>query len=46
MTLETNQRRNEPESRATAQGVWAGARAIEPIRGDLADPASTAFEDQ
>jgi hypothetical protein len=28
------------------QGVGAGARATKPIRGDLVDPASTAFEDE
>jgi hypothetical protein len=45
-TLETNQRRNGPRSRAAAQGVGAGAQATEPIRGNLMDPASTAFEDE
>jgi hypothetical protein len=44
--METNRRQNGPGSRAAAQGVGAGARAIEPIRGDLVDPASTAFEDE
>jgi hypothetical protein len=38
-TLETNGRQNGPGSGAPAQ-------AIEPIRSDLLDPASTAFEDQ
>jgi hypothetical protein len=45
-TLETNQRRNGPESWAATQGVGAGTRATEPIRGDLLDPAPTAFEDE
>jgi hypothetical protein len=45
-TLETNRRRNGPGSQAAAQGVGVGARATEPIRGDLVDPASIAFEDE
>jgi hypothetical protein len=44
-TLETNWRQNGPGSRAAAQGIGAGTWATEPIRSDLVDPASTAFED-
>jgi hypothetical protein len=45
-TLETNWRRNRPRSWVAAQGIGAGTRAIEPIRGDLLDHAFTAFEDE
>jgi hypothetical protein len=42
-----NGRQNRPESRVAAQRVWAGAPPpIEPIRGKLMDPTSTAFEDE
>jgi hypothetical protein len=42
--------RNKPEAKRARksggrQGVGVGARAAEPIRSDLMDPASTAFED-
>jgi hypothetical protein len=43
-TLKTNRRRNGLGSQVAAQGVGAGAQAVEPIRSDLVDPTSTAFE--
>jgi hypothetical protein len=42
--LWTKREVNRPESRAAVQGVGAGAPPAEPIRGELVDPASTAFE--
>jgi hypothetical protein len=33
------------EKTLETQGVGAGTQAVEPIRSDLVDPTSTAFED-